>query len=94
MLQVKYIQFSPDVENRMLKNKFNMNLPALVRFSQQDVYMSLTILGCTVKCRFRFTDCPLIHCVNGHGSHLGHVTSIMLMNFHFLVPKSLHTNFG
>ena len=22
----------------------------------------------------------------GHGSHCGHVTSIMLMNFHFLVP--------
>ena len=39
-----------------------MNLPALVRFSQQDVYMTLTILGCTVNCRFRFADCPLIHC--------------------------------
>ena len=43
-----------------------MNLPALVRFSQQDVYTSLTILGCTVNCRFRFADCPLIHCVYGH----------------------------
>ena len=52
----------PDVENRMLNNKLNMNLPALVRSSQQDVYMSLTILGCTVNCRFRFADCPLIHC--------------------------------
>ena len=39
-----------------------MSLPALVRFSQQDVYTSLTILGCTVNCRFRFADCPLIHC--------------------------------
>ena len=39
-----------------------MNLPALIRSSQQDVYMSLTILGCTVNCRFRFADCPLIHC--------------------------------
>ena len=27
-----------------------------------------------------------------YGSHLGHVTSIMLLNFHFHVPKSLHTN--
>ena len=53
-----------DVENRMLNNKFNMNLPALIRSSQQDVYMSLTILGCTVDCRFRFADCPLIHCDN------------------------------
>ena len=54
---------SPDVKNRTEINKFNMKLPALVRFLQQDVYMSLTILGCTVNCRFRFADCPLIHCV-------------------------------
>ena len=27
-----------------------------------------------------------------HGGHLGHVTSIMLINFHFLVSKSLHKN--
>ena len=32
--------------------------------------------------------------VYGHGGHLGHVTSIMLMNIHFLVPESFHTNFG
>ena len=30
----------------------------------------------------------------GHGIHLGHVASIMLMNFHFLVPTSLHSKFG
>ena len=42
-----------------------MNLPALIRSWQQDVYMSLTILGCTVNCRFRFADCPLIHCDKG-----------------------------
>ena len=40
----------------------NMNLHALVHFSQQDVYTSLTILGCTVNCRYRSADCPLIHC--------------------------------
>ena len=29
----------------------------------------------------------------GHGSHLGHCDQHhMLMNFHFLVPKILHTN--
>ena len=28
--------------------------------------------------------------IYGHGGHLGHVTSIMLINFHFHVPKSLH----
>ena len=28
------------------------------------------------------------------GGHLGHVTSSMSSNFHFLVPESFHTNFG
>ena len=26
----------------------------------------------------------------GHGRHLGHVTSIMSSEFHFLVPESFH----
>ena len=29
--------------------------------------------------------------IYGHGGHLGHVTRIMLINFHFLVPESFHT---
>ena len=32
--------------------------------------------------------------INGHGGHLGHVTSIISTHFHFHVPKSLHTKFG
>ena len=32
--------------------------------------------------------------IDGHGNHLGHVTSIMSINFHFLVPESLHRKFG
>ena len=31
---------------------------------------------------------------NGCGGHLGHVTSIMSSDFHFLVPESFHTKFG
>ena len=30
----------------------------------------------------------------GHGGHLGHVTSIISSDFHFLVPESSHTKFG
>ena len=30
----------------------------------------------------------------GPGSHLGHVTSIMLMDFHLIAPESLHIKFG
>ena len=29
-----------------------------------------------------------------HGGHLGHVTSIMSSDFHFLVPESFHKKFG
>ena len=32
--------------------------------------------------------------IYGHGCHLGHVTSIMSINFHFLLPESLHIKFG
>ena len=35
-----------------------------------------------------------IFTIYGHGGHLGHVTSIILMDFYFHVPKGLHTNFG
>ena len=30
----------------------------------------------------------------GHGGQLGHVTSIISSDFHFLVPESFHTNSG
>ena len=30
--------------------------------------------------------------IYGHGGHLGHVTSIMSSDFHFLVPESFHKN--
>ena len=32
--------------------------------------------------------------IYGHGDHLGHVTTIVSINFHFLVPESLHLKFG
>ena len=32
--------------------------------------------------------------IYGHGGHLGHVTSIMSSDFHFLVPESFHAKFG
>ena len=31
--------------------------------------------------------------IYGCGGHLGHVTSIMSSDFHFLVPESFHTKF-
>ena len=32
--------------------------------------------------------------IYGHGSHLGHVTSIMSSDFHYHVLESFHTKFG
>ena len=32
--------------------------------------------------------------IYGRGGHLGHVASIILINFHFLVLQSLHIKFG
>ena len=32
--------------------------------------------------------------IYGRGGHLGHVTSIMLINFDLLVLESFHTKFG
>ena len=32
--------------------------------------------------------------IYGHGGHLGHVTSIMSSDFHFLVPESFHKKFS
>ena len=35
-----------------------------------------------------------IFTIYGRVSHLGHVTSIMLSDFHCLVPESFHTKLG
>ena len=32
--------------------------------------------------------------IYGNGGHLGHVTSITLTNFRFLVPESIYTKFS
>ena len=39
-------------------------------------------------------DILRVFTIYGRGGHLGHVTSIMLINFHFLVPESFHAKFG
>ena len=39
-------------------------------------------------------DFSRVFTIYGHGSHLGHVTSIMSSDFHFLVPESIHTKFN
>ena len=38
-------------------------------------------------------DLERVFTIYGHGGHLGHVTSIMSSDFHFLVPESFHTKF-
>ena len=42
----------------------------------------------------REEDFERVFTIYGHGGHLGHVTSIMSSDFHFLLLKSFHTKFG
>ena len=39
-------------------------------------------------------DFQRVSTIYGHGGHLGHVTSIMSSDFHFLVPESFHKKIG
>ena len=39
-------------------------------------------------------DFKRVFTICGHGGHLGHVTSNMSSDFHFLVPKSFHKKIG
>ena len=32
--------------------------------------------------------------IYGHGSHVGHVTQLICINFHSYSPSSFHMNFG
>ena len=38
-------------------------------------------------------DFKKVFTIYGHGSHLGHFTSITSSNFHFLVPENFLTKF-
>ena len=38
--------------------------------------------------------CERAFTIYEHGGHLGHVTSNMSFDFHFLVPESFHSKFG
>ena len=40
----------------------------------------------------REEDFQRVFTIYWHGGQLGHVTSILSINFHFFVPESLHTN--
>ena len=39
-------------------------------------------------------DFKKVFTIYGHGGHLGHVTSIMSTDLHFLGPESIETKFG
>ena len=39
-------------------------------------------------------DFRRVFTIYGRVGHLGHVTSIMLSDFHFLVPECFYTKFG
>ena len=59
--------------------------------SPQCYIPSFVEIGPSVKEKKNFEGFFTIY---GRGGHLGHVTSIMASDFHFLVPNSFHTKFS
>ena len=61
------------------------------------IYFQVLYVLCLTRPRYQLsvyrTIGPLVT-INGRGGHLGHVTSIMSSDFHFLVSESFHTKFG
>ena len=53
---------SPMSKAASKRKNFVIDLRAFDRVAYQLVYFELMILGCTVHCRFRFSDCTVIHC--------------------------------
>ena len=68
----------------MLHTKFHVNRPV---GSGEDFDRFLPYRGVWWPSWSCFT-------IYGHGGHLGHVTSMMSSDFHFLVPESFHAKFG
>ena len=62
------------------------------------------MMGCSPQCyipSFVETSLPVqekrilrVFTIYGRGGHLGHLTSTMSSDFHFLVPESFYTKFG
>ena len=52
----------PRCRKSYVKQQIQYELTCFSPFLETRCYTSLTILGGTVNCRFRFANCPLIHC--------------------------------
>ena len=39
-------------------------------------------------------DFFMVFTIYGHGSHVGHMTQLICINFHSYSPSSFHMNFG
>ena len=63
----------------------------MMGWSPQCYIPSFVEIGLPVPAKKIFKGFFIIY---GHGGHLGHVTSIMSSDFHFLVLESSHTKFG
>ena len=59
--------------------------------SHQCYILSFVEIGPSVPKKKNFEGFFTIY---GRGGHLGHVTSIMSSDVHFLVPESFHTEFS
>ena len=77
---------------------WSVELAALERLKKSFTYMYLRTIQ-NIFMTFwlageRSLPFGLLVTIYGHGGHLGHVSSIMFIDFHFHVPESLHAKIG
>ena len=78
----------------MLHTKFSLNI--FYSINAQYIYIPKCYIPSFVAIGLPVPEKKILKgfTIYGHGGHLGHVTSIMSTDVHFIVPESFHTKFG
>ena len=91
-------EMNMDLSTSHLSMSQTANYTAVTR-KLDTVLSKMTIIKNAVDIKSKLVNCP--KCLMARfkalicsGGHLGHVTSIMSSDFHFLVPESFLTKFG
>ena len=73
---------------------FNTHIPSYIKLDERESPMLHTKFRGNRPAGSEEEDLSRVFTIYGRRGHLGHVTSIMSSDFHFLVPESFHTKFG
>ena len=72
-------------------NQGSLFVQTMIGWSPKSYIPSFCSIQATAN---REKDFLRVFTIYEHGGHFGHVTSAIVINFHFLVPESLQTIFG